>query len=148
MPFNLNADFRRGCADWEISHLLLATRHFHAAVRELFYVSPACPVVLAAANLYSRPQYLVPSKKPQGGEQAIIRGNRGGPMADAASGLRKIHHLRTPVNKAFSDAAVFGRCHHAVCERWLVNQKRGRKESSSHVLRRKQADRAELTRST
>jgi hypothetical protein len=32
------------------------------------------------------------------------------------------------VNKAFSDAAVFGRCHHAECERWLVNQKRRRKE--------------------
>src|SRR5215204_2200708 len=56
--------------------------------------------------------------------------------------------LRTPVNKAFSDAAVFGRCHHAECERWLVNQKRGQKEASAYVARRKQADRAELARST
>src|SRR5215208_2949351 len=68
-------------------------------------------------------------------------------MQDGGYGLHKIHLLRTPVNKAFSDAAVFGRCHHAECERWLVNQKRGRKESSSHVLRRKQGDRAEPARS-
>jgi hypothetical protein len=55
-------------------------------------------------------------------------------MQDAGYGLHRIPLLRTPVNKAFSDAAVFGRCHHAECERWLVNQKRGRKESS-YVLR-------------
>src|SRR5215208_3439108 len=62
--------------------------------------------------------------------------------------LRRMSLPRTPVNKAFSDAAVFGRCHHAECERWLGNQKRRRKETSSYVLRRKQADRAELARST
>src|SRR5215208_2805472 len=68
-------------------------------------------------------------------------------MQDAASGLRKIPLPRTPVNKAFSDAAVFGRCHHAGRGRWLVNQKRRRKETSSYVLRQKQADRAEPARS-
>jgi hypothetical protein len=49
---------------------------------------------------------------------------------------------RTPVKRAFSDAAAFGRCHHANHECWLINQKRRRKESSSYVLRRKQGDRA------
>src|SRR5215204_4528002 len=62
--------------------------------------------------------------------------------------VRRIPLPRTLVNKAFSDAAVFGWCHHAERERWLGNQKRRRKETSSYVLRRKQEDRAEPTRST
>src|SRR5215208_607738 len=58
--------------------------------------------------------------------------------------LRTFHTAspRTPVKRAFSDAAAFGRCHHANHECSLINQKRRRKESSSYVLRRKQGDRA------
>jgi hypothetical protein len=70
----------------------------HPAIRGWFYLSPACRVVLGAANNYSRLQYLVPSKKPQGGEQAIIRAHRAGAMQDAGYGLRRIHLPRTPVH--------------------------------------------------
>src|SRR5215210_897049 len=49
--------------------------------------------------------------------------------------LPRITLPRTVVNKAFSDAAVFGRCHHAGRGRWLAHQQRGRKEASFYVGR-------------
>jgi hypothetical protein len=63
----LEADFSRGCAGKRIDPLLFAT-HPYPALRRWFYISPACPVVLGAVNLYSLLQYLVPSKKQQCGE--------------------------------------------------------------------------------
>jgi hypothetical protein len=59
--------FEEGC-DKEDWYLLLKTHPPPCAIRGWFYVSPACPVVLGAVNSYSLPPFLVPSKKPQGGQ--------------------------------------------------------------------------------
>jgi hypothetical protein len=63
----LDADFSVGCAHPAMQPPI-PTTYPHPAIRGWFYLSAVCPVVLVAANLYSLPQYLVPSKKPQGGE--------------------------------------------------------------------------------
>src|SRR5215208_1457878 len=63
-------------------------------------------------------------------------------------GLPRITLPRTPVNKAFSDAELFGRCHHAGRGRWLARHQRGRKEASSYVGAREQGDRADRDRSS
>jgi hypothetical protein len=58
-------DFSRGCAGRKIGiHLSRPTPY--TVIRRWFYVSPAWPVALAEANLYSLVQYLVPGNKPQG----------------------------------------------------------------------------------
>src|SRR5918993_5879077 len=68
--------------------------------------------------------------------------------AEFAKGeVRRISIPRTPVNKAFSDAELFGRCHHAGRGRWLAHHQRGRKEASSYVGTREQGDRADRDRS-
>ena len=148
VSLKLVADFSRGCADRAITHLLFATHPYLPCSRGRSCASTLCPMILAAVNLYSLLQYLVLAISSKAGPLAIVRPHRGGPMQDGGYGLQRIHLPRTSVNKAFSDAAVFGRCHHAECERWLVHQKSRRKESSSYVLRRKQGDRAEPARST
>jgi hypothetical protein len=61
------ADFSARCALSVIRPAFLLT-HPHPAIRGWLHVSPACPVVLEAANNYALLQYLVPSNKPQGGE--------------------------------------------------------------------------------
>ena len=76
--------------------------HPHPAIRRWFYGSAACPGVLAAANLYSRLRYLVPSDKVQGGEWAISVAEWGGAIQDGGYGLRRIILPRTSVNKGKS----------------------------------------------
>src|SRR5215217_5968302 len=69
-------------------------------------------------------------------------------LAESPKGeVRRITIPRTPVNKAFSDAELFGRCHHAGRRRWLAHHQRGRKEASSYVGAREQGDRAERDQS-
>jgi hypothetical protein len=67
ISLKMEADFSRGCVLSMIRPAFLLTLP-HPAIRGWFYVSAACPVVLAGANLYSLLPYLVPSDKPQGGE--------------------------------------------------------------------------------
>jgi len=60
-------DFSRWCVLVVIAYIFILT-HPHPAIRGWLHVSPACPVVLEAANNYALLQYLVPSNKPQGRE--------------------------------------------------------------------------------
>jgi hypothetical protein len=69
-------EFVAGYAGKRIGHLLFATHPHHAAVREWYCASTPCPVVLAAANLYSLLQYHEPSDKPQGANRPLA-GRRG-----------------------------------------------------------------------
>jgi hypothetical protein len=63
----LVADFSAGCAGRRISHLLFATHPYRSAIREWFYASRPCAVILASANLYSLLLYLVPRNKRRAG---------------------------------------------------------------------------------
>lgn len=85
--------------DW---HPLLRT---HTAIRRRFYVSLACPVVLAAAKVYSLLPYLVLGNKLQGGEIGHPPLLQGQPMQDGGNGLPRIYTLGTWVNKPHGPTA-------------------------------------------